>query len=305
LQEIQAIQVSSLSLNVKNIMTVSHLVGLTLLFLLSVAALLVSCERLIVYHPYKYPEGDWSLSSNLDSKEDISFIADDGVVLHGWFFPSNKSNKTLLWFHGNAGNITHRLDNIKMLKRLNLNIFIFDYRGYGKSAGEPNEKGIYLDSQAAYDWLVKVKKAVPENIILFGRSLGGVCAVEVASKNPAAGIILESVFPSASKMARKIFPILPLSWAIKSRFDAISKVPNLKLPKLFLHGTRDEVVPYKLGRELYSVAAKPKIFYDIKGAGHNDTFVVGGIDYFNAIDQFVKNINSLQTSKNSDDALIN
>ena len=292
-------------MKVEVIMTISHVVGVTLLFLLCSAILLISCERWIVYHPYKYPEGNWGPSSSLDSKEDVRFLADDGVVLHGWYFSSNRSNVTLLWFHGNAGNITHRLDNIEILKQLNLDIFIFDYRGYGKSEGEPNEKGIYLDSQAAYDWLVKVKKIMPENIILFGRSLGGVCAIEVASKNPAAGIILESVFPSADKMARKMFPVLPLSWAIKSRFDAIGKVPNLKLPKLFIHGTQDEVVPYKLGRELFSAAATPKIFYDIKGAGHNDTFLVGGTDYFNAIAQFIKNINSLQINKNSDDPLTN
>jgi fermentation-respiration switch protein FrsA (DUF1100 family) len=275
-------------------MTVSHLTGLTLIFLLSAAVLLVSCERWIVYHPSKYPKGNWGLSPSLDSKEDVSFIADDGVRLHGWFFPSNKSNTTLLWFHGNAGNITHRLDNVKMLKRLNLNIFIFDYRGYGKSEGEPNEKGIYLDSQAAYDWLIKIKKIIPRNIILFGRSLGGAFAIEVASKNSAAGIILESVFPSAKKMAKEMFPVLPLSWAIKSRFDSIGKIPNLKLPKLFLHGTVDEVVPYKLGRELFSAATEPKIFYAIKGAGHNDTFLQGGTDYFNVIAQFIKSINSLQ-----------
>ena len=286
-------------------MTISHIVGLTLLFLLAAAVILVGCERWIVYHPYKYPEGNWSPSSSSFSKEDISFVASDGVALHGWYFSSNRSNPTLLWFHGNAGNITHRLDNIEMLKPLNLDVFIFDYRGYGKSEGEPNEEGIYLDSQAAYDWLVKVKKIMPEKIILFGRSLGGICAVEVASKNPAAGIILESVFPSAGKMARKMFPVLPLGWAIKSRFDAIGKVPNLKLPKLFLHGTQDEIVPYKLGRELFSAAAEPKIFYDIEGAGHNDTFLVGGIDYFNAIAQFIKNIIPFQINKNSDDPLTN
>ncbi len=284
-------------------MTISHVVGVTVLFLLSYGVFLVSCERWIIYHPYKYPEGNWGPSSSLVSKEDVRFIAGDGVGLHGWYFSSKGSNATLLWFHGNAGNITHRLDNIEMLKPLNLDVFIFDYRGYGKSEGEPNEEGIYLDSQAAYDWLVKVKKIMPEKIILFGRSLGGICAIEVASKNPAAGIILESVFPSAGKMARKMFPVLPLSWAIKSRFDAIGKVPNLKLPKLFLHGTQDEIVPYKLGRELFSAAAEPKIFYDIEGAGHNDTFLVGGTDYFNAIAQFIENINSFQINKNLDDPL--
>ena len=274
----------------KLIMSILQMAGMIVLFLALYGVFLVSCERRIIYHPHKYPEGNWNPSSSSVSREDVHFTASDGVRLHGWYIPSAGAKATLLWFHGNAGNITHRLGNIEMLKPLNLNIFIFDYRGYGKSEGEPDEKGIYSDSQAAYDWLVKVKNILPEEIILFGRSLGGICAVEVASGNPAAGLILESVFPSAGKMAEKIFPVLPLGGAIKSRFDAISKVPDLKLPKLFIHGTQDEIVPYKLGRELFSVAADPKEFYDIQGAGHNDTFLIGGAGYFNALGQFIKKV---------------
>ncbi len=274
----------------KLIMSILQMAGMIVLFLALYGVFLVSCERRIIYHPHKYPEGNWNPSSSSVSREDVHFTASDGVRLHGWYIPSAGAKATLLWFHGNAGNITHRLGNIEMLKPLNLNIFIFDYRGYGKSEGEPDEKGIYSDSQAAYDWLVKVKNILPGEIILFGRSLGGICAVEVASGNSAAGLILESVFPSAGKMAEKIFPVLPLGGAIKSRFDAISKVPDLKLPKLFIHGTQDEIVPYKLGRELFSVAADPKEFYDIQGAGHNDTFLIGGAGYFNALGQFIKKV---------------
>jgi|TARA_B100000959_G_scaffold181858_1_gene190154 hypothetical protein len=277
-------------LKAKLIMSILQMAGMIVLFLALYGVFLVSCERRIIYHPHKYPEGNWNSSSSSVSREDVHFTASDGVRLHGWYIPSAGAKATLLWFHGNAGNITHRLGNIEMLKPLNLNIFIFDYRGYGKSEGEPDEKGIYSDSQAAYDWLVKVKNILPGEIILFGRSLGGICAVEVASGNPAAGLILESVFPSAGKMAEKIFPVLPLGGAIKSRFDAISKVPDLKLPKLFIHGTQDEIVPYKLGRELFSVAADPKEFYDIQGAGHNDTFLIGGAGYFNALGQFIKKV---------------
>tara|TARA_B100001079_G_scaffold141316_1_gene121041 strand:+ start:3172 stop:4011 length:840 start_codon:yes stop_codon:yes gene_type:complete len=277
-------------LKAKLIMSILQMAGMIVLFLALYGVFLVSCERRIIYHPHKYPEGNWNSSSSSVSREDVHFTASDGVRLHGWYIPSAGAKATLLWFHGNAGNITHRLGNIEMLKPLNLNIFIFDYRGYGKSEGEPDEKGIYSDSQAAYDWLVKVKNILPGEIILFGRSLGGICAVEVASGNPAAGLILESVFPSAGKMAEKIFPVLPLGGAIKSRFDAISKVPDLKLPKLFIHGTQDEIVPYKLGRELFSVAADPKEFYDIQEAGHNDTFLIGGAGYFNALGQFIKKV---------------
>lgn len=269
-------------------MSVLQTVGGVLALLLLYAVFLVACEDRIIYHPYKYPEGIWNPSSFNVQVEDVFFQAKDGTNLHGWYIPSANAQATLLWFHGNAGNLTHRLENIQQLQPLNLNIFIFDYRGYGKSEGKPSESGIYQDSRAAYDFLIQEKNVVPlESLFLFGRSLGGICAVEVAASNPAAGLILESVFTSAKEMAGKVFPIMPIGWAIRSKFSAIEKVPDLKLPKLFLHGTEDEIVPYKLGRKLYSAAAEPKEFYDIEGAGHNDTYGVGGPEYFSALNRFI------------------
>lgn len=182
---------------------------------------------------------------------------------------------TLLWFHGNAGNLSHRLDNIQRLLPLNLNIFIFDYRGYGKSEGEPDGKGIYKDSLAAYNKALELEGVSVDLLFLFGRSLGGICAVETALSNSAHGLILESVFTLASDMLRKIMPLIPLGWAIRSKLDTINKVPELKLPKLFLHGDRDEIIPFDLGRKLYEAAADPKSFYTIRGAGHNDTYYRG------------------------------
>ena len=269
-------------------MSVLQTAGGILALLLLYAVFLVACEDKIIYHPHKYPQGIWNPSSFNVKVEDVFFQAKDGTKLHGWYIPSANAQATLLWFHGNAGNLTHRLENIQQLQPLALNIFIFDYRGYGKSEGKPSEAGIYQDSQAAYDYLIREKNVVPlENLFLFGRSLGGICAVEVASSNPAAGLILESVFTSARDMAGQVFPLLPIGWAIRSKFSAVEKVPYLKLPKLFLHGTKDEIVPYKLGRKLYSAAAEPKEFYDIEGAGHNDTYGVGGREYFSALNRFI------------------
>ncbi len=269
-------------------MSILQTFGGVLALLLLYAVFLVACEDRIIYHPYKYPEGIWNPSSFDVQVEDVFFQSKDGTKLHGWYIPSANAKATLLWFHGNAGNLTHRLENIKRLQHLNLNIFIFDYRGYGKSEGKPDEAGIYQDSQAAYDFLIQEKKVAPlKDLFLFGRSLGGICAVEVASRNEAAGLILESVFTSAKDMAGKVFPLLPIGWVIRSRFSAIEKVPGLKLPKLFLHGTEDEIVPYKLGRKLYEAAAQPKEFYDIEGAGHNDTYEVGGREYFAALNRFI------------------
>lgn len=269
-------------------MSVLQTAGGILALLLLYAVFLVACEDKIIYHPHKYPQGIWNPSSFNVKVEDVFFQAKDGTKLHGWYIPSANAQATLLWFHGNAGNLTYRLENIQQLQPLALNIFIFDYRGYGKSEGKPSEAGIYQDSQAAYDYLIREKNVVPlENLFLFGRSLGGICAVEVASSNPAAGLILESVFTSARDMAGQVFPLLPIGWAIRSKFSAVEKVPYLKLPKLFLHGTKDEIVPYKLGRKLYSAAAEPKEFYDIEGAGHNDTYGVGGREYFSALNRFI------------------
>ncbi|MBT6345778.1 MAG: alpha/beta hydrolase [Nitrospina sp.] len=269
-------------------------VGLLVFLLLVYAAFLLSSENKIIFHPSRYPDGFWSPASEGVLAQDIYFTAEDGVKLHGWFIPAENAVATLLWFHGNAGNISHRLDNIQRLARLNLNVFIFDYRGYGRSEGVPSEAGIYKDSQAAYDAVLRLDGVSVDTLFLFGRSLGGICAVQTAMNWPAKGLLLESVFTNSSDMARKIFPLIPLGWAMKSKLDAVSKVPHLRLPKLFLHGTDDEIVPYDMGRKLFDAAAEPKTFYSIAGAGHNDTYVLGGDEYFNALNQFIT-----ETLKNS------
>ena len=271
----------------KAVMTIFQSIGVMAVLMLLYAVLLVGFEKKIIFHPAKFPEGYWNPVSLGLKAQDISFQSVDGVNLHGWFVPTSGARATLLWFHGNAGNLSHRLDNIQRLLPLNLNIFIFDYRGYGKSEGEPDENGIYKDSQAAYNMVLELEGVSVNSLFLFGRSLGGICATETALNNPARGLILESTFTSASDMSRKITPLIPLGWAIRSKLDAINKVTELKLPKLFLHGDRDEVVPFDLGRKLYEGASDPKSFYIIQGAGHNDTYIMGGRDYYNALDRFI------------------
>ncbi len=247
---------------------------------------LAGCENSIIYHPEKYPIGLWDTSNMPLPIQDVWFEAEDGVKLHGWYVPSDEAVATLLFFHGNAGNITHRLENIFFLHHLKLNVFIFDYRGFGRSEGNPNEEGIQLDSQAAYDTVLTQPGVSLPSLFIFGRSLGGAFAAYTASRNPAAGLILESTFTNAVDMADKMMPIIP-SWYISAELNTQGYVENLKIPKLFIHGTRDTVIPFTLGRELYKGAAQPKEFYSIVGAGHNNTWNVGGKEYFDTIKEFV------------------
>lgn len=277
-----------------NKVTWTQSAGLLVFFILAYAAFLLLFENKIIFHPSPYPEGFWNPTSLGVPAQDIYFASEDGVKLHAWFIPAPNAVATLLWFHGNAGNLSHRLDNIQRLKRLNLNIFIFDYRGYGRSEGSPDEEGIYKDSRAAYKQVLVMDGVSIDSLFLFGRSLGGICAVETAMNHPARGLILESVFTNSADMSRTVFPLIPLGWAVRSKLDAVRKVPHLKLAKLFLHGTRDEIVPYDLGRKLFEKAGVPKTFYAIEGAGHNDTYILGGVGYFDALNRFIT-----ETLKNS------
>jgi len=255
--------------------------------------LLAGCENSLIYHPEKYPVGLWDTSNMPLPVQDVWFKAEDGVKLHGWYIPSEEAVATLLFFHGNAGNITHRLENIFFLHHLKLNVFIFDYRGFGRSEGDPDEEGIQLDSQAAYDMVLTQPGVSLSSLFVFGRSLGGAFAAYTASKNPAAGLILESTFTNAVDMADKLMPIIP-SWYISAELNTLRHVENLKIPKLFIHGTSDAIIPFTLGRELYKAAPQPKEFYSIVGAGHNNTWSVGGKEYFDTIKEFVTRVQEKQ-----------
>ena len=229
--------------------------------------------------------------------EDARFTTTDGVQLHGWFIPapgseSSENSDTLLWFHGNAGNISHRLDNLLLLsRRLNINILIFDYRGYGNSHGKPSEPGLYADAEAALAYLRSRPDIDATRLTLFGRSLGCAVAVDLATRHPVKAVILESPFTSIDAMARhmrgKLTSLIPTSWLIRSQFDSLSKIPNIHAPILIIHGDQDDIVPIQMARELYAAANAPKQFHPIPGAGHNDVVLTGGDAYFAALKDFI------------------
>ncbi len=224
--------------------------------------------------------------------EDVTITTSDGVRLHGWFVPGN-GNRVIIWFHGNAGNIGHRVENLVLMReQLRVSVFVFDYRGYGNSEGAPSEQGLYLDAEAALEYTRNRTGLEPEEgIVYFGRSLGAAVAVELATRYPPRALVLESPFTSIQDMAQKTHPVVsrlvPLSFIVQSRFDALAKIRQVHKPVMVLHGDQDDLIPIDMGRALFEAANEPKAFYSIRGAGHNDTYAVGGVPYFDALRAFV------------------
>ena len=218
---------------------------------------------------------------------DIRFNTSDGVSLHGWLVPASPSTHLLLFCHGNAGNISHRLDNIRLLHEIGISVLIFDYRGYGLSQGRISEKGFYLDSEAAQRKAIEWVNQHGAKLVVFGRSLGGIAAVHLGANGACDGLILESTFTNMGAMARAHYPLPFVERSLKHRLNAAGEIGRLKVPILFIHGDTDRIVPIRLGKKLYESAPHPKEFYTIAGAGHNDTYIVGGKRYFNKIQAFL------------------
>jgi len=220
--------------------------------------------------------------------ENVELVTEDKVGLHGWFIPSSDARGTVLFFHGNAGNISHRLDSIAIFNRMNLDVFIFDYRGYGQSQGRVTEAGTYLDAEAAWSYLVETRGIDTDRIIVFGRSLGSSIAAWLASRHSPAALILESGFSSVPSMAQRLYPFLPVQWLSRFSYDTRQYVSNLTCPLLVVHSKNDEIIPYAEGRLIFDAAPEDKKFLDIRG-GHNDGFIVTGQAYIDGLSTFIHN----------------
>lgn len=221
--------------------------------------------------------------------EDAWFPAADGVRLHGWWVPGRRA-ETILWFHGNAGNISHRLENLRLLHdAVGPSVLLMDYRGYGRSTGRPSESGLYADGRGALAYLRSRPEVDRERVVYLGQSLGSAVAVELATQRSPLGLILETPFTSAREMAARILPG-PLAHIVPRRFDNLGRIGKVRCPMLFIHGDRDEVVPYAQGRRLFDAAPAAKTFFTVSGARHNDTFVVGGRGYFDRVREFLDSL---------------
>lgn len=218
--------------------------------------------------------------------EDIGFAADDGIRLDGWFIPNENQLGVLLFCHGNAGNISDRFESIQIFHDLGLSVFIFDYRGYGRSEGTVSEKGTYLDVEAAWRYLTEERMIEPSNIICFGRSLGGSIAAYIAKERDPGALILESSMTSIPDVAAKMYPFLPVRLLARYKYNTIDFIREVSCPVLIIHSPDDEIIPYENGRRLFDAANEPKRFLKLKG-GHNEGFSISGQTYADGIGEFL------------------
>jgi fermentation-respiration switch protein FrsA (DUF1100 family) len=267
---------------VRRIMTYLLVSAAVILFLVMYARWF---ERSSIYFPYRAIEttpGSIGLPY-----EDVYFETSDGVKINAWFVPASSPRGTVLFCHGNAGNISHRLEIIKMLNGLDLNVFIFDYRGYGKSSGSPSEKGTYLDALAAYEYLKTRDDVDNEKIIVHGKSLGAAITIDLATRVKPRAIISESAFTSVADIGQEIYPFLPMKLINTIKYDNLSKIDKLDIPKLMIHSREDEIIPFHHGQKLFEKAAGPKEFYQMKGS-HNEGILVYRDEYLERLDKFLR-----------------
>ncbi len=226
---------------------------------------------------------DWGLQYT-----DVDLRTGDRITLHGWYLPNKNTAKALLFLHGNAGNISHRGESIKIFHRLGFNILILDYRGYGRSQGQPSEEGLYRDAQTGWNYLLE-KGFKPGQITLFGRSLGGAVASRLATRVRPAALVLESTFSSVRDMANLMLPVFSKLLYKRFTFNTVANVRRIDSPLFVLHSPDDKVIPYRLGQKIYLHAKQPKSFYQLKG-GHNNGFIASQPGYERALRTFFRGI---------------
>ena len=250
--------------------------GVILLMYMFQASMIYLPERKMVANP-----GEIGLPF-----EKVYFESNDGVQLFGWFVPAEDTRGVVLFCHGNAGNISHRLDMLRILHRLGMSTFLFDYRGYGKSGGKPSELGTYDDTAGALRWVTERCGLAPHDIIMLGRSLGGAIAVHTAYNSPPRMLIIDSSFTSVTDLARELYPWAPVKHLMRFKYSTERHLENIACPVLIIHSTDDDLVPFSHGKRLFDRAREPKEFLEITG-GHNNGYLVSEEHYAAGLDSFL------------------
>jgi uncharacterized protein len=262
-----------------------RLIRFAAIFYLILMVFLMFLEDHLIFFPSRYPSGEWNPTGL--SFEDARFQAGDGTNLHGWYVPHEKPIATILFCHGNAGNVTHRAYIMEGLHNyIGASVLVFDYRGYGRSEGKPSENGVLADARAARAWLAKRENIPEKDIVVMGESLGGAVAVDLAAKDGAKGLVLISTFTSAPDMAAHYYPIFPVRLLMRTKLDSLGKIANYKGPLLQMHGRADTIVPFKLGRRLFDAANEPKQFLEVRDFDHNDALPQ---EFFVELRKFLQN----------------
>lgn len=218
--------------------------------------------------------------------EDIQLATSDGLSLHGWFIPASQPRGTVLFLHGNAGNISHRLDSLQMFHRLGYNTLIFSYRGYANNEGSPSELGTYRDAEAAWRYLTEQRRIPSCRIVLFGESLGGAVAAQLAARQQPAALVIASSFTSLPDLAQNFYPYLPVQWLASIRYNTRENLRAVTAPVLIAHSPQDEIIPFEHGQALYAMANPPKRFLELDG-GHNDGFIFMREAWVRALEVFL------------------
>ena len=241
-------------------------------------------QRKLLYHPFSPQITGKGLIHNFET---INFKTSDNFELKGWFHLKNSNKKTILFLHGNAGNLDNRIDKLNFLGNMDINFLIISWRGYSGNPGNPSETGLYKDALGGIEWLNK-KGISNDRIILYGESLGTAIATEVAQNENFAGIILEAPFTSMVDMGQKIYPIFPVKFLLKDKYESKNKIKNIKSPILVLHGRKDKIVPFYMGEKIFEMANSPKFKYFTDLDDHMMNF---DEKLVNEIDLFIKNLN--------------
>jgi fermentation-respiration switch protein FrsA (DUF1100 family) len=218
--------------------------------------------------------------------ENVSIRSEDGETLHAWWIPADDARRTVLVFHGNAGNISHRIDYARMFRTLGYNTLLVDYRGYGQSTGSPSEEGTYRDAMASWRWLVDTRGLRPAEIVVFGESLGGPVGCWIAAREKPRALVLASTFTSLPDLGAEVYRFLPVRLLSRFKYDTRECLGKVSAPVLVLHSPRDDIVPYAHGEALYAAAREPKHFLQLAG-GHNDGFVHTRSEWVKALGEWL------------------
>lgn len=219
--------------------------------------------------------------------EDVWLDSAPGVKIHGWFVPHRAAKGTVLFFHGNAGSIALRLDWLRMFHDLGYAAFMVDYRGYGRSSGEPSETGTYEDASASWDHVTAVRGVAPKDIVIAGESLGAAIATELAARRAPRALVIQSTFTSVPDLASELYRFLPVRWISRFQYDTGSRIAHVSAPVLIAHSPADEIIPFRHGRVLFERAREPKVFVELAG-GHNEGFLFARRAWVDALDAFLR-----------------